>query len=88
MVNAIRHVEQALGDGKKIPGPSEFSNRAIARKSLVALCDIRTGEMFTEANLGIKRPGSGILGMFYWEWLGKTARQDYKEDDTILDSCK
>lgn len=85
MINAIRQVELSIGNGHKIPGPSEFKNRVIARKSLVALCAISKGEFFTEANMGIKRPGSGISGIHYWDWLGKSSQQNYIEDELITE---
>lgn len=85
MVKAIRNVEIAIGDGNKIPRANEFKNRSAARKSLVALNRIRKGEVFTEANLGIKRPGIGISGVHYWEWLGKIAQKDYHENELIMD---
>lgn len=85
MIQAIRNVEIAIGDGHKIPRKNEFKNRAAARKSLVALHTIRKGEVFTEANLGIKRPGTGTSGIYYWEWLGKIAQKDYHENELIMD---
>jgi N-acetylneuraminate synthase len=83
MITAIRHIEKALGNGSKIPSGSEFKNRAIARKSLVALSAIKKGDEFNVSNLGLKRPGDGISGIYYWEWLGKIAQQDYQENDLI-----
>ncbi|WP_304440611.1 N-acetylneuraminate synthase [Tissierella sp. P1] len=60
MVRCIRNIEKALGDGvKKLTG-SEAKNINIARKSIVAGRNIIKGEIFTEENLGIKRPGDGI----------------------------
>jgi N-acetylneuraminate synthase len=85
MINAIRHIEMAIGDGNKIPSPNEFKNRAIARKSLVALCNINKGEVFTENNLGLKRPGNGIPGIHFWKWLGKVSQHDYSENDLIAE---
>lgn len=83
MVRSIRIVERALGTGEKKPQPSELGNMAIARKSLVAAKDIAPGEVFSEANLTVKRPGSGISPMLYWEWLGKESRRAYAADDII-----
>jgi N-acetylneuraminate synthase len=83
MVQAIRQVEAALGTGMKLPSVSEVKNRAIARKSLVAGTKIRAGELFSEANLTVKRPGTGISPMLYWEWLGKKAERDYVTDEGI-----
>ena len=83
MVAAIRQVEQALGDGIKIPSASELKNEPIARKSLVAAHAIRTGEVFSEENLTTKRPGNGASPMDYWTYLGKLATRDYGEDETL-----
>jgi len=83
MVQAIRDVEQALGNGIKGPQPSEIKNKPIARKSLVAAEAMKAGDIFTENNLTIKRPGSGISPYLYWSLLGKKAQQDYVEGDLI-----
>ena len=84
MVQAIRNIELALsGDGLKRPSPSESKNIEIARKSLVALVPINAGEPFTEANLGIKRPGSGISPMRWDEFIGRPANRDYQVDELI-----
>ena len=84
MVQAIRNIELALsGDGIKRPSPSETKNIKIARKSLVALAPIKAGESFTEANLGVKRPGSGISPMRWDEFIGRPANRDYQSDELI-----
>lgn len=83
LVNSIREVENALGEPYKKPAPSELKNQIIARKSLVAACDIKKGNLFSETNLTIKRPGNGISPIQYWEWLGKIAEKDYKKDELI-----
>jgi N,N'-diacetyllegionaminate synthase len=83
MVTAIRNVERALGNGVKKPSPSEIKNKAIARKSIVAACKINEGEVFTEENLSIKRPGTGISPMRWDEVIGKKATRNYQEDDLI-----
>lgn len=83
MVDAIRQVEKALGNGEKKPSPSEIKNIAIARKSIVARCDIKKGDTFSEENLAIKRPGEGISPMSWFEILGKEAKRDFIEDEYI-----
>jgi N-acetylneuraminate synthase len=85
MVRSIRHVEAAVGHGQKIPTPAEFQNRAIARKSLVAIKKITPGDTFTEANLGLKRPGSGIPAIHFWQWLGKKSVAHYEQNDLITE---
>jgi N,N'-diacetyllegionaminate synthase len=83
MVAAIRNIEQALGDGIKRMSPSEGKNKVIARRSLVAACAIRAGEVFTEANLAVKRPGTGLSPMRWDEVRGRTARRDFAADELI-----
>ena len=83
MVIAIRNIEQALGDGIKQPSPSELKNIPIARKSLVALRDIKKGELFCNENLGVKRPGHGISPMRWDELIGEPARRDFAVDEQI-----
>jgi N,N'-diacetyllegionaminate synthase len=83
MVSAIRNIEQALGDGTKRPSPSEFKNIPIARKSLVAICDIKRGDLFSAKNLGVKRPGHGISPMRWDDLIGQPARRDFVVDELI-----
>jgi N-acetylneuraminate synthase len=83
MVTAIRQVENAFGIGQKVPSPSEFKNRDIARKSLVASKPICKGDVFTQENLTMKRPGTGISPMHYWDLLEKISDKDYSEDELI-----
>jgi N,N'-diacetyllegionaminate synthase len=83
MVRAIRNVEKALGSGIKKPSPSELKNLPIARKSIVARRAIKKGEIFTEENLTVKRPGTGISPMRWNEVLGRKAPRDFEEDEVI-----
>ena len=83
MVQAIRNIEKALGDGIKRPSPSEMKNIPIVRKSLVAATAIQAGECFTELNITVKRPGTGISPMNWNEVLGSFAVRDYKADELI-----
>jgi N-acetylneuraminate synthase len=85
MVNNIRLLDLALGSGFKRPTISEHSNIKIARKSLVARRSIRMGEQLTPENLTVKRPGSGISPMNYWQIIGKKASRSYAEDDLICE---
>lgn len=83
MVKSIRNIELALGDGHKVVSASEQKNVEIARKSIVAACNIQKGEMLTEKNLTVKRPGNGISPMQWEEVIGTYARRDYQEEDLI-----
>jgi N-acetylneuraminate synthase len=83
MVLAIRAVEKLMGDGIKVPQLSELKNLPMARKSLVAAKEIKKGDLFTEDNLTIKRPGTGKSPMDYWDTLDMQSEQDYKPDEVI-----
>lgn len=83
MVCAIRNIEQALGSGHKTISESERKNIEIARKSIVAACPIKTGELLTEDNLTVKRPGNGISPMRWNGILGKRAIRNFEEDEQI-----
>lgn len=83
MVQSIRRINQALGDGIKKPSKSEVNNIAIARKSIVASRQIKIGEQFSEENITIKRPGNGISPMRWDEVMGQVAQRSYEMDDLI-----
>lgn len=83
MVKAIRNIEIAMGDGRKIATASELKNMKLARKSIVAARKIKKGDTFTLANIIVKRPGTGISPMRWNEVLGKIAPRDFKEDELI-----
>lgn len=83
MVEGIRQISVALGDGVKRPSKSEIKNLTIARKSIVASIKISRGEIFSVKNLTTKRPGGGISPMKWDEIIGTVASKDYQKDDLI-----
>lgn len=84
MVTSIRNITQAIsGNGLKEPSKSEMKNMDIARKSIIAAQPIKKGDNFTEHNLTVKRPGSGISPMEWDNLIGKTASKDFEIDDLI-----
>ena len=83
MVQGIRKIEIALGSEVKEPTQSELKNREIARKSIVANKNIFKGEKFTKDNLSVKRPGTGLTPMKWYEVLGTVAKKDFKENEMI-----
>ena len=85
MVSGIRDVEKALGQRLKCPQPLELENQKIVRKSLVTGRPISVGERFTEANLTIKRPGTGKSPMDYWALLGESSTRNYDTDEVLKD---
>ena len=83
MVDAIRNIEEAIGDGVKSSTKSEKPNIDIARKSIVAKKEIKKGEIFSENNLTTKRPGTGISPMDWDSIIGKASKRDYQVDDLL-----
>lgn len=83
MVQSIRNIEKALGDGVKRASPSEQKNKPIARKSIVADREIKEGEVFTSENITVKRPGTGISPMQWYEVIGQKSIRKFSEDELI-----
>ena len=83
MVSQIRNIEMALGVGVKRAMPSELENLSLVRRSIVANCSIRKGEIFSELNLAAKRPGTGISPMHWDRIIGSQATRDFHVDELI-----
>lgn len=83
LVSAVRRVEIALGNPEKTAATAERPNIAIARKSIVAARHIAAGEVFSEENITVKRPGDGISPMRWFEVLGKKAHRPFAPDELI-----
>ena len=83
MIQAIRNVEQALGNGIKAPAPCEMKNIAVARKSVVAERDIGAGERLSRDNVAIKRPGHGIQPRDLEKVMGLTVTADIKAGSVV-----
>ena len=83
MVASIRNIEKAMGNNEKKPSPSESINIEVVRKSIVASQDIEKGEVLTERNITVKRPGDGISPMKWDSVIGSVAVKSYNSDDFI-----
>ncbi|PJF37965.1 MAG: N-acetylneuraminate synthase, partial [Phototrophicales bacterium] len=77
-VKSVHSVESALGSGVKHPAPEEVNISRLARRSLVATCDIAQGTNLNEDCVACLRPGDGISASEYYDFLGKTLRVDVK----------
>lgn len=84
LTQGVRAICSALGNGRKVPSASEIKNMAIARKSIVAACPIKKGDIFSSDNLTVRRPGSGSSPMLWDEFIGTTATRDYAPFDLIV----
>lgn len=83
MVRAIRNLEIALGDGRKVQEQVEASNALVARRSIVAARPIELGEIFSADNLTVKRPAAGVSPMRWDEAMGRPAQRRYEADEMI-----
>ena len=83
MVKAIRSVEAMLGDGLKRPQPIEQNTRDVARRSLVVLHDLPRGHRLREADLALRRPGTGIAPDRLGEVVGRRLGQDLRAHTTL-----
>jgi N,N'-diacetyllegionaminate synthase len=83
MVSSIRNIEKALGSSEKKPSPSESSNIKVVRKSIIANQNIKKGDLLTDKNIAVKRPGGGISPMQWDEIIGTVASKDYNTDELI-----
>jgi len=83
MVEGIRNIEMALGDGVKKPTPSEMETAKVARKSIIAGQDIKKGTKIKEEMVAIKRPGTGIQPKYFEKIIGKIAKRDIKKDKLL-----
>lgn len=83
LVDAVRRVSVMLGSEEKIAADAERPNMEVARKSIVAARHIATGELFSEENICVKRPGNGISPMRWYDVLGCKAPRDFAPDELI-----
>lgn len=83
MVQQIRNIEAALGDGIKKPNKSEAENAKVVQKSILAKHPIKKGETLTEENLTVKRAGAGIPASLWDAVVGCRAIKDYDIDEPI-----
>lgn len=84
MVSAIRNIEKVIsGSGIKEISTSEQKNITVARKSIVAKKNIQKGDIFSEENITVKRPGTGISPMQWDNVLGRHAKRDFETDELI-----
>jgi N,N'-diacetyllegionaminate synthase len=83
LISEIRIIEEIKGDGEKIPQPSEINNIQEIRKSIMASTEIEKGVVFTQENLAIKRPATGLEPNQLEKILGKRASKRISKDSPI-----
>ncbi len=83
MVEGIRRIERALGSAQKQCTASERKNIHLVRKSIVAARAIGADEVFSEENLTVKRPATGLSPMLWDGVIGKRASRPFMPDEVI-----
>jgi N,N'-diacetyllegionaminate synthase len=78
-VEAIRAAHIMIGSPLVKPTKDETSMKLLARRSIVAINGIRRGEIFTESNIGLRRPGTGLPANKYENILGRKAKKDIRQ---------
>ena len=80
LIDSIRIVEMALGNGMKVPVSQEQINRKNNRKSIVLEKSLSRGDFLTRAHLAVKRPGYGIEPKKLNDLIGRPVNQDLEKD--------
>lgn len=83
MVRADKLVKVILGSRIKLPVKSELALIKDARKSIVAANNIKKGEIFSDENLEIKRPGKGLPPKAWYGLIGRRAKKNFMKDELI-----
>ena len=80
LIQSIRLIENAKGDGKKIPADSEKKFLLTNRVSIVSLVDIKVGQTITKDIIDIRRPGTGIQPIHFEKIVGMRAKIDIPKE--------
>ena len=83
MVDAIRNVEVAMGDGVRKFSENELEIKKIARKSIILNEDISEGIRIEKKMLAIKRPGTGIAPKYINQVIGRKVNQDLNKNAVL-----
>lgn len=83
MVQAIRNVETAMGDGIKKPNDSEMAISQVVLKRIVAAREIIKGELFSADNLTVKRSDHGLSALEWDSVVGCKAKTNFQTDQPI-----
>ncbi len=83
IIKQSKRIKQALGNGIKQPSLHERKNLKTNRISVVSLQNIKAGEIFTEANIDVRRPGYGIAPIHFNNIIGKIAKQNIEAETPL-----
>lgn len=83
MIDSIRNVERAFGDGIKRCNVSEENTKKVARKSIVARTNLKKGQKISFDNIDFKRPEIGLKPVYTNVIIGKKLTRDLDKDELI-----
>jgi len=83
LVRSCHNIGMALGDGTKRMTSAEEATRKVAGKSIISIRDIKKGDIFSEENIAVLRPGTGMSPMLWGEIIGTKAPHDYKKNEPL-----
>jgi len=83
MVRQIRNIEDARGKAEKMPTAGEFETAGVARKSIVYARDLPEGTVLGEGDIAVKRPGTGMNPLRYFEVIGKKIKRSVPKDRLV-----
>jgi sialic acid synthase SpsE len=83
LIEQVRKIEKAQGNGQKIPTPSEKKNLIENRVSIVSLVDIPAGSVITKEMIDIRRPGTGLAPKYFDQLIGKVCKVDIKAETPL-----
>ena len=76
MMQGLRNIETAIGNGRKRPTAAERNTAEVARKSLVAATDLPAGTLLKFDMISVKRPGTGLPPSMRPHLLDRALRVD------------
>ena len=83
LIESIKIIEKAKGNGIKAPTESEKKNLLNNRVSIIAMKDIKKGDIITKDMIDIRRPGTGIQPIHYERVLGTKAKADISKEEPL-----
>ena len=84
IVDNVKLIDIVSGEKIKQCGEMEKKSRLNARRSVIAKCDIKEGDIFSEKNLICKRPGTGVCASKYYDIIGKKSNRNILSDEMLL----
>lgn len=84
MVDAIRNIEESMGDGIKRPKESEVSISNVVKKRIVAARPIKKGQIIKSVDICVKRSSDGLMAENWDLVCGCTAQKAYQQDEPIM----